>query len=173
MKKYNQRVVKKIVDLFKSDTYTVAEICESVRIGKRTYYDWMLQYPDFKEAIENAREEFNEKIIIEARHSLRKKVNGYTVRETKVVTVPGTAKDANGMPTPVIKEQSVNERHIAPDTAAIIFTLTNGDPEHWKNRQNNEVTGAGGKNLLDNKSIEDLKVELNGLMKIVNDKPDE
>ena len=31
---------------------------------------------------------------------------------------------------------------------AIIFVLTNGDPDHWKNRQNAELTGANGEPLV-------------------------
>ena len=40
------------------------------------------------------------------------------------------------------------KKHIAPDTAAVIFTLTNGEPETWRNRQYSEITGKGGKDLI-------------------------
>lgn len=167
--KYCKKVVDKIVELIKEDTFTVFEICEQVGIKKSAFFAWQQEHPEFKEAIEDAHDALMQSIIIDAKHSLRKKINGYTARETKVVTVPGTKKDANGMPKPVIKEQTVVEKHFQPDTAAIIFTLTNGDPAHWKNRQNNEVTGADGKDLIDTKSIDELKDELKGLMKIIND----
>jgi hypothetical protein len=51
-------------------------------------------------------------------------------------------------PIPKIKEQVTTTKHVAPDTGAIIFVLTNGDPDHWKNRQNAELTGANGEPLV-------------------------
>lgn len=93
---------------------------------------------------------------VEAKKSLMKKIQGYEVTETKVVTVPGREKDAQGKPKPIIKEQTTTKKHIQADTAAIIFTLTNTDPEHWRNRQTTEVTGKDGKDLFAGKSDEEL-----------------
>ena len=83
-----------------------------------------------------------------------KKIKGYDVIETHVTTVPG--KDGN----PVIKEQKNVKKHIAADTAAIIFTLTNCDPDNWKNRHSSEITGKNGKDLLANKTDEELEREI-------------
>ena len=83
-----------------------------------------------------------------------KKIKGYDVVETHVTTVP----DKNG--NPVIKEQKNVKKHFQPDTAALIFTLTNGDPEHWRNRQSTEVTGKDGKDLFANKTDEELDNEI-------------
>jgi hypothetical protein len=44
-----------------------------------------------------------------------------------------------------MKERIVTKKYIPPDTAAIIFTLCNLDPEHWKNRQNTDFTTQGEK----------------------------
>ena len=44
--------------------------------------------------------------------------------------------DEKGNPKQIIKEKKTIKKHIQPDTTAIIFALTNLDPEHWKNRQN-------------------------------------
>lgn len=46
-------------------------------------------------------------------------------------------KDGN----PRIKKQKTITKHIMPNPTAIIFALTNRDPENWKNRQTNEITG--------------------------------
>ena len=82
-----------------------------------------------------------------------KKVCGYEAQETRTVYVdsgeeerdPATGKKRQ---KPKIKEKIVITKHIAPDTAAVIFTLTNRDPKQWKNRQSQEVTGKDGKDLL-------------------------
>ena len=110
---------------------------------------WPVLAPEYlADAIEQAKDERRQAMVIQAKKSLMKKIQGYDVTETKVVTVPGKKKDEKGNPKPIIKEQTTTKKHIQPDTAAIIFTLTNGDPEHWRNRQSTEVTGKNGKSLM-------------------------
>ncbi len=163
MAKFSKKTVEKIVGLVKSDTYTIAEICRQVGITPKTYHAWINDYPDFADAVERARDERLQMMVIEAKKSLMKKIQGYEVAETKVITVPGKQKDEKGNPKPIIKEQTTTKKHIQPDTAAIIFTLTNGDPEHWRNRQSTEVTGKDGKDLFANKTDEELDKEIEEL----------
>lgn len=163
MAKFSKKTVDKIVGLVKSDTYTIAEVCRQVGITPKTYHAWINDYPDFADAIEQAKEERMQLMVIEAKKSLMKKIQGYDVTETKVVTIPGSKKDEKGNPKPIIKEQTTTKKHIQPDTAAIIFTLTNGDPEHWRNRQSTEVTGKDGKDLFANKTDEELDKEIEEL----------
>ena len=160
MAKFSKKTVDKIVGLVKSDTYTIAEICRQVGIASKTYHQWVNDYPDFADAIEMARQERMQFFVQEAKKSLLKKIQGYEVTESKVVTIPGKEKDANGKPKPIIKEQTTTKKHIQADTAAIIFTLTNGDPDHWRNRQSTEVTGKDGKDLFKSLSDEELDKEI-------------
>lgn len=163
MAKFSKKTVDMIVGLVKSDTYTIAEICHQVGITPKTYHQWVNDYPDFADAIEQAKAERMQAMVIEAKKSLMKKIQGYDVTETKVVTIPGKQKDEKGNPKPIIKEQTTTKKHIQPDTAAIIFTLTNGDPEHWRNRQSTEVTGKDGKDLFASKTDEELDKEIEEL----------
>lgn len=165
MAKFSKKTVERIVGLIKSDTYTIAEICRQVGITPKTYHQWVNDYPDFADAIEQAKDERMQAMVIEAKKSLMKKIQGYDVTETKVVTVPGTKKDEKGNPKPIIKEQTTTKKHIQADTAAIIFTLTNGDPEHWRNRQSTEVTGKDGKDLFAAKTDEELAAEIEELQR--------
>ena len=165
MAKFSKKTTEKIVGLIKSDTYTIAEICRQVGITPKTYHQWVNDYPDFADAIEQAKDERMQAMVIEAKKSLMKKIQGYDVTETKVVTVPGTKKDEKGNPKPIIKEQTTTKKHIQADTAAIIFTLTNGDPEHWRNRQTTEVTGKDGKDLFASKTDEELAAEIEELQR--------
>ena len=157
MAKYGKRIVEQIVGLVKSDTYTIAEISRQTGISLRTYFKWIAEYPDFAQAVEDAKAERMQFFVQEAKKSLLKKIRGYEATETAVTTIPD--KDGN----PKIKEQKTYKKHIQPDTAAIIFTLTNGDPEHWKNKQSTEVTGKDGKDLFANKSDEELDKEIDDL----------
>ena len=163
MAKFSKKTVDMIVGLVKSDTYTIAEICRQVGITPKTYHQWVNDYPDFADAIEQAKAERMQAMAIEAKKSLMKKIQGYDVTETKVVTIPGKQKDEKGNPKPIIKEQTTTKKYIQPDTAAIIFTLTNGDPEHWRNRQSTEVTGKDGKDLFASKTDEELDKEIEEL----------
>lgn len=163
MAKFSKKTVDMIVGLVKSDTYTIAEICRQVGITPKTYHQWVNDYPDFADAIEQAKAERMQAMVIEAKKSLMKKIQGYDVTETKVVTIPGKQKDEKGNPKPIIKEQTTTKKYIQPDTAAIIFTLTNGDPEHWRNRQSTEVTGKDGKDLFASKTDEELDEEIEEL----------
>lgn len=168
MAKYSKKIVESIVGLIKSDTYTVAEVCQQCGITTSTFYQWLNDYPDFEQAIEQAKDERMQFFVAEAKKSLLKKIQGYTVDETKVVTVPSSKKDANGRPLPQIKEQTTVKKHIQPDTAAVIFTLTNGEPTRWRNRQSNEVTGADGKDLfktLTDNELDDRIAELERMLK--------
>jgi hypothetical protein len=149
MAKYNKQIVKKITDLIKADSYTIAEICSLSGINKDTYYTWLDEKPDFSDTIKKAKAEFDEYIVAEAKKSLVKMINGYTVQEKKTVTCDSGKKDeTTGKPIVKIKEHSVTEKHIQPNVAATIFALVNRDPDNWKNRQSTELTGKDGKDLI-------------------------
>lgn len=165
MRKYNSKIATQIVELFKSDTYTVMEICHIVRINKSTLYRWLEIHPDFATAVDEAKEERNQIMLVEAKKSLRRKLVGYEVKETRVVTIPSKELDEHGNPKPKIKEQITTTKHVAADITAIIFTLTNLDPEHWRNRQSTEITGKGGENFFANKSDEELNAEIDELQR--------
>jgi hypothetical protein len=128
----------KICELVATDSYTIPEVCQAVKIHKDTYYAWFNdEKSDFSDAIKKAKTDFLNSIAIEAQKSLLKRVKGYEVEETKTVY-----SDNNGKPK--IKERTVTKKHIAPDIAAVIYTLSNVDPANWKNRQSAEITGKNG-----------------------------
>lgn len=157
MAKYTKDIKNRIVELIKSDTYTVDELCKIVGINRTTYYEWLAKRPDFAQAIEDANKAQQDTMVVEAKKSLLKMLRGYDVKETTVVTVPtGKTDPATGKPEARVKEQKTKTKHVSPDTASIIFVLTNGDPEHWKNKQSTEVTGKDGKDLFQGKTDEDL-----------------
>lgn len=146
--KYSKKITEKICALIETDTYTVAEICRIAKIGRSTYFDWIKEIPEFSDAIKKAQETRIEFLVAEAKKSLLRKIQGYMVQEKHITTVGSGKYDVNGKEIPRIKEQKIVDKHYQPDTAAIIFTLTNGEPENWKNRQNSELTGKDGKPLI-------------------------
>lgn len=163
MAKYNKTIVEKIADLIRGDSYTIAEICEKVNISKDTYYRWLAQKADFSDAIKKAEDDFNSLIVVEAKRSLVKLIKGYTVQEKKTVTADTGKKDDDGKPIVRVKEHAVVDKHYQPNTAAVIFALTNRDPANWKNRLNNEMSGEVAiKSDLEKMSDEELQRIVDG-----------
>ncbi len=163
MAKYNKTIVGKIADLIREDSYTIAEICEKVNISKDTYYRWLAHKADFSDAIKKAEDDFNSLIIVEAKRSLIKLIKGYTVQEKKTVTADTGKKDDDGKPIVRVKEHAVVDKHYQPNTAAVIFALTNRDPANWKNRLNNEMSGEVAiKSDLEKMSDEELQRIVDG-----------
>ena len=148
--KYNKKIVQRICSLIEKDTYTISEICSLSGISESTYYEWQATKPEFSDNIEKARQKFDEILVQEAKNSLRKLVTGYEADEKKTVYTEG--KDGK----PKIKEQTTVKKHFQPNTAAVIFTLTNKASEEYKNRQNTELTGKDGKDLIQSKSDDEL-----------------
>lgn len=167
MAKYNAKRVNHICSLIKKDSYTIAEICSLTGITEATYYEWINKKPEFLDEIEKAKQAYDQMIVAEAKKSLVKKIKGYSVKETKVVTVPSAEKDSSGNPLPMIKEQTTIDKHFQPDTGAIIFALTNKAPEEYKNRLNSELTGKDGKDLYSKLTDEELEKRIADLEKKV------
>lgn len=165
MAKYSKKRVDHICSLIRKDAYTIAEICTLSGICKDTYYQWLESKPEFSDAIEKARGEYDEMVVREAKNSLIKKIKGYTVQETKTVMIDSGRPGPDGKTTPKIKERTVIDKTFQPDTTAIIFALTNKAPEEYKNRVNNELTGKGGKDLFEGVSNDELEERIAELEK--------
>lgn len=140
--KYNEEIKNKICSLIEADSYTVREICKAIDIHIATYYDWLNNKPEFTEAVKKARGQFYEHIQVECEKSLVKLIKGYNYKEK--TSIIKTNKNGEAY----VAEAREVEKHIPPSVPAVIFSLTNRDSENWKNRQNTEITGKDGKDLL-------------------------
>jgi hypothetical protein len=108
--------------------------CKKVGISKSTFYEWLESYPDFSASLKKARKEFRETIVQTLEQSLWKRAAGYEVEEVK--NEYRTLKDGSK----VLVKSSKITKHFPPDTGALIFALTNLDPENWKNKQDNRLS---------------------------------
>lgn len=157
--KYNEKKVNRICSLIEKDTYTVSEICSLSGISEDTYYTWQKEKPEFSERIKEARDKYDEIIVKEAKKSLIKLIQGYDVEEKKTVF----ENDKNGKPR--IKEQTTTKKHYQPNVAATIFLLTNKASDEYKNRQNTELTGKDGKDLITRQTDDELDARIKELEK--------
>lgn len=132
MAKYNAEIVKAICDELRNGEH-IERVCVKVGINKTTFFDWVKKKPNFSDAIEKAKAEFNKTIVSKLEKSLWEVAMGYSYEETK--TEYTSDKDGN----PIISKQTTTTKKVAPNVAALIFALTNRAPEEWKNRQTTEV----------------------------------
>ena len=112
--------------------------CKKVGISKETFYTWINDKHDFSDSLKKARKEFRETIVQTLEQSLWKRAAGYEIEESK--NEYRTLKDGSK----VLVKSSKITKHFPPDTGALIFALTNLDPENWKNRQDNRLSVDDG-----------------------------
>lgn len=112
--------------------------CKKVGISEETFYTWINDKPEFSESLKKSRKEFRETIVQTLEQSLWKRAAGYEIEESK--NEYRTLKDGSK----VLVKSSKITKHFPPDTGALIFALTNLDPENWKNRQDNRLSVDDG-----------------------------
>lgn len=148
--KYDDETINSLIESLKNGD-TVEKAAAKAGITKTTFYEW-LQDPDkadFADAIKNAKSEFKKTIVDRLQKSLWDKALGFSYDETKTEYMRDPKTNQI-----VVKNQSVTTKRYPPDTAALIFALTNLAPDEWKNRQNIEATGANGRDLMPKQSID-------------------
>lgn len=135
------------------------EFCEVMGIDNKTYYKWMQAKEEFWEAIKRAKELFKQNLTHDIAISLAKAAKGYDIEETEQEFRP----DPNtGQPTPVkMKKKKI---HVQPNVGAAIFLLTNLDPDHYQNKQKNDVTIR--KEEDNPMTIEEINAEIERLEKL-------
>ncbi len=119
MAKYSEKLTEKVVKLIEEDRYTISDICSILNISRKTFYAWKDTKPEFCKAIDDAIQVQEEKLQVKARQSLQKKLDGYTLTETKYKYVP----DEDNPTQLKLKEKIVKVKEYAPDNRAIKLVL--------------------------------------------------
>ena len=127
MAKYTDKLGKQITEAIEQDEYTLREICSIHNISRKTFYQWMVKYPDFEEMVNNARLERDERLAQKARQILKQRVEqGRTVTTTrykyavddygelylagKTVTVKEYSPDEKTLKMAISKENDINNK---------------------------------------------------------------
>lgn len=138
--KYKPEVVEIICDSLRKGE-PIVTACKKAGISDDTYGNWLREYSEFSAAVKNAEQEYREwehnEILASAKKSLRVLIEGMEYDETKTEY----EQDPRDPSKPRIKRQTTTTKKILPNVTAVIFALTNRDPENWKNRINQEVEG--------------------------------
>lgn len=117
------------------------QIAKNIGISRSTLALWKKKYSDISDTLKKGKEIAD----IEVENALFKRATGYTVQVKKTFKCKEVKYNREGRK---IKEEEklvtgIDEVHIPPDTAAIIFWLTNRIPDVWKNRRINGEQEGG------------------------------
>jgi len=120
-----------------------AEIADELNISTSTLNKWMRENPEFMTTIKTGKKYADDEVV----QSLYKRAKGYSFVEKKIIENPdGTIR------------KEVTEKQMAPDPTSMIFWLKNRQPQDWRDKQVQEITGKDGKPIqIANLSDEDLE----------------
>lgn len=123
MSKYTKETVAKIcAALREGDPINLA--CKKSGISDDTYDRWRKRKAEFAEAIKAAKDDFQANILKDLEATLWKRAMGYVVEDSDEEYVNDK-----------IRVKKIKKKNVPPDTAALIFALTNVAPDKWVNRQ--------------------------------------
>lgn len=155
-----KRIVHAIGSVYATGKWTLESCCNAQGISERTFHNWLAKSAELSDAIEEYKRSMVEirkqdlKKLAET--GLQKLLTERTVqKKTTVVKI-----DASGTPMPA--EVRTTEEVYMPNTAAVLFTLTNTDPASWRHTQHHEAKFAGvvAKKDVEKMSDEELDAEL-------------
>ena len=136
--KYNSDRVARICKII-SEGGTEKSAFEAVGVSESQYYEWKATKSEFAEAVKKAKAEYENWLDVqykkEAGKSLMLLIKGTEYTET--TSEYGLDKQEKPIQT---KRKDVTKK-VLPNITAVIFALTNRDPEKWKNRLSSEVRG--------------------------------
>lgn len=166
MAKYNQRKTQECEEwvslhgLMEYGGAMVKEFCAHMGIDYKTYKNW-LQRDEFRVAVERGKEAFKSKLTHDLSVSLAEAAKGYEREEV----VMEYRQDPQNKEKPIITGMRKKKVFYKPDVGAAIFLLTNLDPEHYQNKQRNDVTL---KQVDDERemSIDEINAEIERLSKL-------
>lgn len=167
-------IANKICEMFREGFYTIASCCKAYSIPETTFRDWAQPNLNIatltQDKLERVMKEgfvpevhvlykaakltntnnFKEATVSAGRERLLQRINGFSYTEvhTEVET------DAQGVTKPVSIKKI--EKHIPPDTTAIIFALKALDPDNFREVTNLEISTAKGDKHFEDMSMEEL-----------------
>jgi len=124
-----------ICDELATGNHTIADVCKKVGISEALYYKWKTDKIEFLEALKHVEAKRLEVFANMAKSGLAKLLD---IHEYEEIT---TEYENDKQGKPIIKAQKRVKKKIMPNPTAVIFTLTNRDPENWKNKQSIDAKG--------------------------------
>ena len=123
--------LKKITKLASRDDLSIAQIAKKMRISSRTFYRWLKEYDEIKEAFEEGREFVDGNVET----AFFKLCVGFKEKIVKPQKIKRTEYNDDGKKVAEYEEiiDVEEEVYIKPDVTAQKFYLTNRKPDTWRN----------------------------------------
>lgn len=163
------------IQLWRKKGLELQEIAKNMGIRPATLSDWQRDYPEIAQAIKRGQEVAVQ--IVE--NALFKSAIGYGYQEVthELVRTETPRKDADGIEMDGVtdtkeemKVTKVVEKFQAPNATSIIFLLKNLDPDNYKDRRENHISGSLGRGPdLSNLSTEDIQQAIQDLKSAAGD----
>ena len=116
------------------DGLTDEQIAYNMGICRDTLIQWKKRYSDISDTLKKGKEVVDRQV----ENALLKRALGYKYTEVTKERIDGSLV--------VTKEV---EKEVVPDTTAQIFWLKNRKPNEWRDKQNVELEGEIGVNIID------------------------
>lgn len=139
--KYSTELADAIIAQYATGKQTVDDLRKAVGISRVTFYTWKDKRPGFARRLADVEAARLESLGQMAMSGLALLIQKHEYEETKVEYTEG--KDGQ----PRIKSKVITKKVIMPNAAAVIFVLTNRDPENWKHRQALSLSGPAGEEV--------------------------
>ena len=136
------KVSKGICLNYSTGDYTIESCCGNEGITSRTFNNWRVEISEISDMYIKAQEEkeenYKKKLKLLAESALEKKLKGWEYEEVKSEGIRN--KETNEI---IEFKETVTTKTQIPDSAIIIFAITNRDPKNWVNKQNVDMTTKG------------------------------
>lgn len=111
----------------RSKDLTIKQIAEKLNIDKSTIYHWIKTSPDFAEKWDVINEIAMNERVAAAENGLQELLTG------KIVNLPDKVKTMTDETGRILTKTTIegNAQYVAPNFAAIMMTLRNGNPKQW------------------------------------------
>lgn len=110
------------------------QIAAKLGIGEKTYYDYQLKYPQFKQAIKKGKAPVD--VMVE--NAFLKRALGFSYTEIHTEYKPGQKKEDK----PTIISIKKVRKMVVPDVAAGFIWMKNRLSKRWKDRHQLEIPDA-------------------------------
>lgn len=109
----------------RAENKTHAEIAAELGVHRGTYFRWLNEHREFRDAIKEGEEAQTDKVV----RNLYERANGFKTTEMREEVI----YDASGSPTGKRVVKTI--KNIPPDTGAAVFVLKNRRPKEWQDRR--------------------------------------
>lgn len=124
--KKNDELLDNIIKEVQKKMPTKEALCKKFGITVQCLYNWLKDDQEFRNRYKVAEKVYLEKLAPIARNSIERLVKGYDYDEKR--TIYGA--DSKG--EPVILQQTITRKHVAPSVSACMYVLNNIDPENFE-----------------------------------------